>query len=99
MIAAKQEAADGIAGNLRAIFAAARLVVDVDVIVDERPTSIVIGERSGSADLSLIGLPDPCAHPDDFPERLARLLSEIETPTPVAFVLASNDVDLEAILD
>ena len=99
MVAAKEEAAIEIAANLRSLFAKARLVVDVDVIVDTRRAREVIGERSGSADLTLIGLPDPCAHPDDFPERLSGMLSQIETATPVAFVLASNDVDLEAILD
>lgn len=99
MIAAKEEAAAEIDANLRALFAKARLVVDVDVIVDSRPTATVIGERSGSADLSLIGLPDPCTHLDDFPARLSALLSAIETSTPVAFALASNDVDLEAILE
>ncbi len=99
MIVAKQEAVEGISANLKTIFTNARLVVDVDVIVDGRPTGQVIGERAGAADLSLIGLPDPCAHPDDFPQRFSEMLSGIQTTTPVAFVLASNDVDLASILD
>jgi len=99
MVVPKQEAAKGIAANLRELFVTARLVVDVDVIVDQRPATEVIGERSSSADISLIGLPDPCVHPDDFPERLTALLTGIESPNPIAFVLASNDVDLQAILD
>jgi hypothetical protein len=99
MIVAKEEAAAEIANNLRSLFAKARLVVEVDVVVDTRRAREVIGERSGSADLTLIGLPDPCTHPDDFPERLSGMLSQIETASPIAFVLASNDVDLEAILD
>jgi solute carrier family 12 sodium/potassium/chloride transporter 2 len=99
MIVAKPEAADGIATNLRTIFTNARLVVDVDVIVDARPTGEVIGERSSSADLSLIGLPDPCAYPDEFPQRLSDMLASIQTSSPLAFVLASNDVDLQSILD
>ncbi|HSH10237.1 MAG TPA: hypothetical protein VLA10_00510 [Ilumatobacter sp.] len=99
MIVAKREAADGIATNLRTIFTNARLVVDVDVIVDDRPTGEVIGERSSAADLSLIGLPDPCAYPDEFPQRLSDMLASIKTSSPLAFVLASNDVDLQSILD
>ena len=99
MVVAKQEAAEGTANNLRQIFIKARLVVAVDVIVDQRPAAEVIGNRASMADLSLIGMPDPCAHPDDFPERFSNLLSKVGTSTPVAFVLASNDVDLKAILD
>ena len=35
----------------------------------------------------------------DFPDRLTALLAGVDVHTPVAFVLASADVDLEAILD
>ncbi len=99
MVVPKEDVAVEVSTNLRAIFAKARLTVDVDVIADDRPVPTVIAERCADADLSLIGLPDPCAHPDDFPARLTGLLSNVVTEAAVAFVLASNDVDLEAILD
>ncbi len=99
MVVPKDDAAIEVAANLRAVFAKARLTVEVDVISDPRPVAAVIAERSAKADLCLIGLPDPCVHPDDFPERLSALLADVATDTPVAFVLASNDVDIEAILD
>ena len=46
-----------------------------------------------------MGLPDPCVDPEDFPDRLEAALSVVSTDQPVAFVLGSNDVDLEALLD
>ncbi len=99
MVVTNDDAAREVAANLRSMFAQARLVAEVDVIVDDRPVTTVIGERSASTDLTLVGLPDPCAHPDDFAERLHKLLSTVDTPSPIAFVLASNDVDLTALLD
>jgi hypothetical protein len=81
------------------LFSEARLNVEVDVIADSRPVLAVIDERPTSADLTLIGLPDPCTNPDDFPERLAGFLTADDSRTATAFVLASTDVDLDAILD
>ena len=58
MVVPRADAAAEVAGNLREIFVRARLRLDVDVIVDERPVGEVIGERAEAADLTLVGLPD-----------------------------------------
>jgi len=99
MVVPRADAAEDVDDNLRELFASARLRLDVDVIIDERPVGDVIGERAARADLTLVGLPDPCVDPEDFPDRLAAALSVVSTDRPVAFVLGSNDVDLEALLD
>ena len=99
MVVPRADAAAEVAGNLRDLFIRARLRVEVEVIVDERPVGEVIGERAQKADLTLVGLPDPCVDPDDFPQRLEAALDGVSTDRPVAFVLGSNDVDLEALLD
>ena len=99
MVVKTDDAAREVTTNLQSILSQARLGADVDVIVDSRPITTIIGERSASTDLSLVGLPDPCAHPDDFAERLHAMLTIVDTPTPIAYVLASNELDLEALLD
>ncbi len=76
-----------------------RLDVQVDVVTDNRPAGEVIGGLSSWADLTMVGLPDPCVHPDDFAQRYTDLLAGVSTERPVAFVLASTDVDLHALLD
>lgn len=98
MVVRDREAEDEVANNLRTIFTTARLDVDVEVIVDARPTAAVISQRSASADLTMIGLPNPSNYPDDFADRLTSALEGIDAPTPVMFVLASDDIDLAAIL-
>ena len=99
MVVATDDAAVEVAANLRQILVQARLDVEVHVIADHRPPVSVIAEYAGDADLTLIGVPDPCAHLDEFPERFSTLLAEIDVESTVAFVLASADVDLEAILE
>jgi hypothetical protein len=99
MVVSSAEAAAEVAANIRATLSTARLDILVDVIPDQRPVATVIGELSTNADLMLIGLPDPCTDPDNFSNRLPAFLAEFDFDTPVAFVLASADVDLEAILD
>ena len=98
MVVPHRDAQEEVAGNLASIFTTARLDVDVDVIVDSRPPSVVISERSASADLTMVGVPNPSNHPDDFAHKLTSTLTGIDVATPVMFVLASNDIDLEAIL-
>jgi amino acid transporter len=98
MIVESEEAVEEVARNLRSLLAQARLVAGVDVIADARPVPEVISDGFGSPDLILIGLPDPCQHADDFSAPLAEMLASIHTTSPTAFVLASNDVDLEALL-
>lgn len=75
------------------------LDVQVDVVTDSRPAGEVIGGLSSRADLTMVGLPDPCVYPDDFADRYSDLLASVSTERPVAFVLASTDVDLHALLD
>ncbi len=99
MVVASDEARAEVADNLSTMLATARISVEVDVIVDARPIGEVIGDYAGSADLSLIGLPDPCIHTDEFATRLEAMLTAIGTESPLAFVLASADVDLEALLE
>jgi hypothetical protein len=99
MIVRHDDAAREVTSNLTAMLTAARLVADVDVIVDDEPVGAVISKRAGASDLVLIGLPDPCAHPDDFPQRLSALMNAVQIQTPTAFVLASTDIDLESLLD
>jgi hypothetical protein len=99
MVVTSAEAATEVTANLQTTLALARLDILVDVISDQRSVATVIGEVAAGADLSLIGLPDPCTYPDNFPDRLSSFLGDFDIDTPVAFVLASADVDLEAILD
>jgi solute carrier family 12 sodium/potassium/chloride transporter 2 len=99
MVVPRADAAAEVAENLRELFVRARLRLDVDVIVDERPVGEVIGERAEAADLTLVGLPDPCVDQEDFSHRLEAALAGVATDRPVAFVLGSSDVDLEALLD
>lgn len=99
MVVASSDAVAEVASNIRAKLEAARLDVLVDVIPDSRPVATVIGELSVNADLSLIGLPDPCTNPDDYSDRLESYLADFNVATPIAFVLASTDVDFESILD
>ena len=98
MVVPLQAAAEEVTENLRELFTTARIRVEIDVIVDERPVHEVIGERAESADLTLVGLPDPCVDQDGFAHRLEATLTLVSTERPVAFVLGSNDVDLEALL-
>ncbi len=98
MVVGTPDAQREVTNNLQSLLAQARLVAAVDVIVDVRSITTVIAERAPSADLSLVGLPDPCVHPDDFADRLETMLTSIDSTAPLAFVLASADVDLEALL-
>jgi amino acid transporter len=99
MVVASDEARAGVEANLRDVLTKARLDVDVDVIADPRPVGEVIAGLSSWADLTMVGLPDPCVHEDDFGDRFDALLARVSTERSVAFVLASNDVDLSALLD
>ncbi len=98
MVVANDDARSDVTDNLRSLLIEARLTADVDVIVDTRAIGDVITDHAGSADLSLIGLPDPCIYTEDFDVRLEAMLTGVATQSPLAFVLASADVDLEALL-
>jgi len=99
MIVGSEEARLAADANLRAMLSTARLDVEVDVIADDRPVGDVIAGLSSAADLTLVGLPDPCIHVDEFGQRFDAVVANVSMERSVAFVLASNDVDLEAILD
>lgn len=55
-------------------------------------------ECSPSSFQTMVGLPNPSYHPDDFSARLASTLEQVVVVSPVMFVLASDDIDLKAIL-
>ncbi len=99
MVVGHHGAADEVRQNLEAIVASARLVANVDVIVDTDPIAAVISNAAAHADLTFVGLPDPCVYPDDFADRLDATLSNTVTTSPIAYVLASADVDLESLLN
>lgn len=98
MVVANEAAVQEVEANLRSLLTLARLDVEVDVTVDDRPVSQVINEGGADADLTLIGLPDPCTDPDGFAGRLDAFVEAIDIDSPIAFVLASSDVDLEELL-
>ena len=100
MIVSSPEAAAGTEANLREMLTRSRLDVDVDVMADDRPAAQVIGGLSGWADLTMVGLPDPCVHDDDaFTAKYVDLVNSFANDRPVAFVLASTDVDLQELLE
>ncbi len=98
MIVANASAAEEVGHNLRSLLAQARLTATVEVVVDDRPAAEVITAHQTGADLTLIGLPDPCTDRERFAARLDSFVSGVALDSPVAFVLASSDVDLEALL-
>ena len=66
MVVASADAAGGVRKNLESMLISARLVADVDVLVDTQPITSIINSSGSEADLTFVGLPDPCTHPDDF---------------------------------
>ncbi len=98
MVVASPEAAAGVRRNLEGVLSTARLTAELDVIVDGRAITTVIAETSTPADLTFVGLPDPCTHGDDFAERLDAMLSSSDLHRPTAYVLSSNDVDLKELM-
>ena len=80
--------------NLAQLMEAARMAVDIEVILSERPVSELIAERSASADLVLMGLA-----PRDLSDIEAMLVARdplLAKLPPTLLVLSNGDVDVLA---
>ncbi len=80
--------------SLSQIMQAARLAVDEEVILSQRPVSELIVERSGSADLVLLGLRQQDV--TDFRTFLAERDSMLARLPPTLLVLSNGEADLLA---
>jgi hypothetical protein len=80
--------------SLSEIMQAARLAVDVEVILSQRPVSELIVERSGSADLVLLGLRQQDVV--DFRTFLAQRDGMLARLPPTLLVLSNGEADLLA---
>jgi hypothetical protein len=80
--------------SLSEIMQAARLAVDEEVILSQRPVSELIVERSGSADLVLLGLRQQDV--TDFRAFLAERDSMLARLPPTLLVLSNGEADLLA---
>jgi amino acid transporter len=80
--------------SLKRMMAAARLAVDVEVVLSQKPVSELIPERSGSADLVLMGLAD--ATLKDFQAFLERTDALLARLPPTLLVLSNGEADLLA---
>ena len=80
--------------SLRRMMAAARLAVDVEVVLSQKPISELIPERSGGADLVLMGLAD--ATLQDFGSFLERTDALLARLPPTLLVLSNGEADLLA---
>ncbi|MCG8425619.1 MAG: amino acid permease [Proteobacteria bacterium] len=93
MVKTSQEHAEAEA-SLTEMMAAARLAVHVEVVLSQRPVSELIAERSGTADLVLLGL-----RRDDVADLRSFLTSRDELLTklpPTLLVWSNGDADLMA---
>lgn len=80
--------------NLREMMIAARLDVDVEVILSTKSIAELIAERSASADLVLLGMAEAdLGRFDDYLERNDPLLSALP---PTLIVLSNGEADLLA---
>ena len=80
--------------SLAAMVEAARLSVDIEVILSQRPVGELIGERSGAADLILLGLRQVDIL--DFQAFLAERDELLTRLPPTLLVLSNGEADLLA---
>jgi amino acid transporter len=99
MIVANPSGAEEARANLRQLIDATRIEAGVEVIVDDRPPTVVISEASRHTDLAFIGL----AAPDDtningFSRQMHEIVERTAQIPTVAYVLASAEANIEHIL-
>ena len=80
--------------TLTKMMAAARLAVDVDVVLSERPVSELIAERSSASDLVLLGLAQRDV--EDFQAFLAARDELLAKLPPTLLILSNGEADLLA---
>ena len=80
--------------DLGQLMEAARIAVDIEVILSQRPVSELIAERSASADLVLLGMAP--RDMSSFEDVLASRDSLLAKLPPTLLVLSNGDVDLLA---
>ncbi|HEY5650293.1 MAG TPA: Na-K-Cl cotransporter [Acidimicrobiia bacterium] len=99
MIVANPDGADEARANLRQLIDATRIEAGVEVIVDDRPPTLVISEASRNTDLTFIGLASPNGGDvDEFSHQLHELVERTSQIPTVAYVLASAEANIEHIL-
>ncbi len=80
--------------SLKQMMEAARLAVDIDVVLSQRPVTELILERSSNADLVMLGLRHQDLYAfEDFLESRDQLLTRLP---PTLFVLSNGEADLLA---
>mgnify|MGYP001819039763 FL=1 len=98
MIVANPDGAPEARANLRQLIDSTRIEARVEVIVDNRPPTVVISESSRHTDLTFLGLAAPAGDSAKFSEAMHELVDRtIDVPT-AAYVLASAEANLEHIL-
>ena len=80
--------------DLGQLMEAARIAVDIEVILSQRPVSDLIAERSASADLVFLGLAS--RDMSDFEKMLAARDPLLARLPPTVLVLSNGEVDLLA---
>ncbi|MDH3247499.1 MAG: Na-K-Cl cotransporter [Acidimicrobiia bacterium] len=99
MIVENPEGRDEARSNLRTLIDATRIEAGVEVLVDERPPTVVISEASRHTDLTFIGLATPKnGNESAFTDQMHQLVDRTSRIPTVAYVLASAEANIEHIL-
>jgi amino acid transporter len=99
MIVANPDGAAEATANLRELIDATRIEAEVEVVVDDRPPTVVISEASRHTDLTFIGLAAPGdGDATNFTSQLHQLVERTSQVPTVAYVLASAEANIEHIL-
>ena len=99
VIVENPDGAEEARSNIRALIDATRIEAGVEVIVDDRPPTVVISEASRYTDLTFIGLAAPKNGNDgEFTRQMHQLVDRTSGIPAVAYVLASAEANIEHIL-
>ncbi len=99
MILSNPDGAAEATRNLGNLIESARIEAGVEVIVDARPPTVVISEKSSQADIAFLGLATPSRdEPAEFADQLQLLFERTSKVPTVAYVLASPEANIEHIL-